>query len=790
MTDSISKVYNTDCENCSLNGNAVIGLRGKKKDARVLFIGDSPRSSGMPDTDMYYGLTGRIFKGICNLYGFGLEEDCFTYMCACSSQNKAPSKNDIECCYPRLRQEIEEINPKFIVLLGTNVATKLVQGFTKITSNRGERIYLFDTYPAVVTFDPSILTIEDGYSLFRSILLDFEKAFNFVNGVFYEEELPTETSFMVVNEMNMQSVFDWLHDYTHIAYDWETTGLNPRKDKGFCLGLCGEQGKAYIIPQYMLNNETLLKELRGLFKREDIEFIAFNAVFDASFNTVYNVEPRIDHDPMLMHFLLDERKQRRNLENLSVDYCNAPRYESKMLAEYETTKATFLEDIPEYVIQKYCAMDADYTFRLFKRFYRDLSESGSTEKLKHFYTTIFIPACRMIREVQHHGLYVDYPKLMEMVEHYGTEVELGLISLKELAGDEDFNPNSPKQVSKKLWDEYSMQQPDIFGRKDRSVDKKTREALLKQYPSDAFVTALMEYKTNQVMFTRYIQPLMHFIEPDGRIRTNWHMDRTETGRLSTSSPPLHQIPRESAIRSLFCAPDGYILVQADYAQVEMRMAALIADDLDFADMFKSGVDFHTKMASEAYKIKPEDVTPAQRQAAKGVSFGLLYLMGVKSLADFTGLEEKEAYKFVGEYKKLMPDVMKWIEQTKKDIEQKHEVWSIFGRVRRFPLVLNTNRGLVHRQGVNMPVQSSASDLTLICALILHDTFKSLEMDAKIVITVHDSIVVECAEEIQDEVARMMYDTMTGYLSDSIVPFDTEIKIGKRWGAGKLWTKED
>mgnify|MGYP000846742811 CR=1 FL=1 len=224
---------------------------------------------------------------------------------------------------------------------------------------------------------------------------------------------------------------------------------------------------------------------------------------------------------------------------------------------------------------------------------------------------------------------------------------------------------------------------------------------------------------------------------------------------------------------------------ADQAQVEMRMAAHLAEDMLFNDkIFKAGVDFHSKMASEAYRVPLDKVKPEQRQAAKGVSFGLLYLMGDKALAENTGLPARAAAQFVKDYKAIMPGVMAWIEKTKQAVYTDRYVESLFGRKKRFPLIIKGRYGNLfelQREGVNMPIQSSASDLTLWHVVKLHDIFKEKYPQVKIVTLVHDSIIVECPDKLLYEIGALMKQVMETPPFKTQVPFKVDIKVGKRWG---------
>jgi len=399
--------------------------------------------------------------------------------------------------------------------------------------------------------------------------------------------------------------------------------------------------------------------------------------------------------------------------------------------------------------------------------------------LMQVYRDLLHPAVAVFNDIKAKGVWVDQESLHELDLKMQQILVEQQEKLTEITEDETFNPNSPKQIQHILWDKLKLNQPKIYNRKDRSADKETLEKLFEAYPDILFIKELMLYRKTFTLYSRYVRDLPNYIETDGRVRVNYHFDRTETGRLSTTDPALHQIPRDSNIRSIYSAPDKHVLIQADYEQIEIRMAAHVAQDEKLIALLKSGTDFHTLMASQAFNVDIDKVKKEQRQAAKNISFGLLYLMSDKGLINLTGLPPAEAVTFINNYKALMPDVQRWITAIKETIRSKRFVVSPFGRRRRFPEITWENINGFYREGVNFPIQSGASDITLSSVIRLHMALKHLYPEAQIVIMVHDSIIVECPEVIAQEVADLMKQIMEDI--PSIVPFPVEIKIGKRWG---------
>lgn len=770
----------SQCDKCTLSGDRIVG-RGSNK-PKIIFVGEAPGAEEHAQGVPFVGKSGKVLMSVLNYLGLTEEDYYLTNVCMCRPpENRTPSNEEMECCFPRLMEEIRERNPKVVVALGSTPMQALFGGDRKISKDRGKvlRTFYVDT-PGIATYHPAATLYAKGDTLFPFLLGDIKKAIDIANGKVITAPENMETNVIIVdNDELMESLIDrmlTLPTGTMVAFDWETTGLSPLWDTGYCLGLSWDEGTAVTIPmRYVRRYGSYISSCL-----EDKFIVGFNALgFDAAWNLKYGLPHRVDFDPMIWHYLIDERPQQRSLENLTSFYLNAPCYESEMMAEYKAKKSNMIEVIPPEVVYEYCGKDVDWTRRLTKYMFDTMTEDDE-KNLLPVYNTLLAPAIECFNQVKSNGFWVDQEHLQVVGDNMTRDIDAMLKELQEITDNEDFNPNSHKQVQAVLWDDLSLKQPQIYNRKDRSADKETLTALLEAYPDEPFIAKLMEYRETFTLYSRYVRDLPDYIEPDGRIRADYHFDRTETGRLSTTNPAIHQIPRDGSIRSIFSAPPNHALIQADYEQIEIRVAAAIAQDEKLIELLKSGVDFHTMMASQAFNVPIEDVTKDERQAAKAVSFGLLYMMSEKGLIVKTGLPRNDAIEFIRKYKELMPQVQRWIEQTKEDIRTKQFICSPFGRRRRFPFVTNDNIEGLYREGVNFPIQSGASDVTLTSLIRLTSMFNAYYPEAKIVAMVHDSIIVECPVYIAEEVAEAMKRVMERTPFQD-VPFPVDVKIGQRWG---------
>lgn len=774
-----------NCEECTLYGTKVWGQGAK--DAEVVFVGEAPGREEVKQGRPFVGMAGEVIRGAVKFVGLDDSQMYFTNVCLCRPpQNRDPSALEAASCRPRLEDEIESISPQLVVALGRIPARALFP--RKTLSHRGQFLESSLGVEGMITYHPAATLYPKGDTLLPFILSDLKKVYRRITGELPDQVLcnPETHAVKIEDSEHMAELLRRLSELpegTLVSLDWETTGVKPPRDVGFCLGISWKEGTGVSIPARLVRIYRM--ELSALLDR--FVLTGYNScMFDYQFNRVLGM-PRFNHDAMLLHAVLDERPQQRSLENITGQELDAPPYESEMLTKYNCKKEHMIETLPEDVIHEYCVKDVDWTLRLTKFL---LPKAEQQPGIWRAYVALLVPGAHVLGDIHQTGIWVDRHKLEEVTREHEHLCEEKEQSLQEITANEKFNPRSHKQVHAFLWDELGLAEPDIFGRDSRSANDATLEALLEKYPEQKFVKTLQEYRGVYTNYSRYLRGIEHYVDNDGRVRCNIHVDRTETGRLSTTDPALHQIPREGTIRSIFGAPPGYALIQADYEQIEMRVAAVVAGDKKLAGLFQKlkeeGHDFHSYMASQAFLIPIEEVTPQQRQAAKAVSFGLLYLMTDDGLAAATGLPKQKATAFVKRYKGLMPDVQKTIEETKKQVKEQRYVESIFGRRRRFPLITDKNIKGLHREAVNFRLgQSPASDITLDSTIRVHNYLADEFPEARIVLTVHDSILVECPNPLVEEVVEALRSIMEYVAVDTEVPFPVEIKVGQHWGEGEL-----
>jgi DNA polymerase-1 len=410
-----------------------------------------------------------------------------------------------------------------------------------------------------------------------------------------------------------------------------------------------------------------------------------------------------------------------------------------------------------------------------------LSEHGMD---KLFYG-IELPLCRVLAEMEHTGFYIDKKALQDFagvlsVKIAGLEKEIYALS------GEPFNINSPKQLGTILFEKLMLPAPKKT-KTGYSTNIEVLEYLLDKHP---IIRHLMEYRELTKLKNTYADGLMKVISADGRIHTNFQMTVTATGRLSSTEPNLQNIPVRkevgSALRRMFVAGDGNVLVDADYSQIELRLLAHIADDKVMQNAFLGGEDIHAVTASQVFGIPLKDVTPMMRSRAKAVNFGIVYGISAFSLSQDIGVTTAEAKLYIDSYfakyngvRAYMKDV---VEKAKKD----GFVTTLFGRRRYLPELKSSNynmRSFGERAAMNTPLQGTAADVMKLAMVGTYRRMKAENLDARLVLQVHDELIVECPEREAEKVKMILTEEME-QVAQLAVPLTAEAHAGKSWADAK------
>nr|MCR5042170.1 DNA polymerase I [Clostridia bacterium] len=405
----------------------------------------------------------------------------------------------------------------------------------------------------------------------------------------------------------------------------------------------------------------------------------------------------------------------------------------------------------------------------------ELEKNDQTYLLKNIET----PLARVLAEMEERGFAVD----SEGIAAYGDELDAKAESLRreivELAG-EDFNVNSPKQLGDILFGKLGLK----GGKKTKTGYSTNADILEKLAPENPIVGAVLDYRTFAKLKSTYCDGLLKCVGADGRIRTTFNQTETRTGRLSSSEPNLQNIPVRTAegarFRKYFIAPEGSLLVDADYSQIELRVLAHIADDKNMIAAFTGGTDIHTQTASQIFGVPVELVNPQMRRRAKAVNFGIVYGIGPFSLANDIHTSVYEAKRYIDAYLAHYDGVAAYMDACVSDARANGYVETLFHRRRRLP-ELNDSKASVRAFGErvarNTPIQGTAADIIKLAMIRVEDRLKG--MDARLIIQVHDELIVECPGDEAEEVAAILKEEMENVV-DLKVPLTVEAHIGRTW----------
>ena len=407
----------------------------------------------------------------------------------------------------------------------------------------------------------------------------------------------------------------------------------------------------------------------------------------------------------------------------------------------------------------------------------ELEKQGMTS----LYETIELPLCPVLYRMEREGVAIDRAQL----EQFGQMLSQRIEECDKLIfsyAQENVNINSPKQLGELLFEKLGL--PPV--KKTKTGYSTNAEVLEKLKDKHPIIPAIMDYRMLTKLKSTYADGLMKVIGEDGRIRTTFQNLVTATGRLSSAEPNLQNIPVRTdlgaEIRKMFVPKEGHVLVDADYSQIELRVLAHIADDKVMQRSFIEGEDIHTATAAQVFGVAPEDVTPLQRRHAKAVNFGIVYGISEFSLSDDIGVTRWEARDYIDSYLAHYSGVGKYMKQVVLDARERGYTQTMFGRRRQIPELTSSNfmvRQGGERMALNTPIQGTAADLIKLAMIRVDKALQEEYPQAKLLLQVHDELIVECPESIAVQVAALVSREMES-IAQLKVPLTAEAKIGKSW----------
>lgn len=819
----------TQCSGCPCSTGAFVERSSPSEFAVVI---DSPSEGEVKGGRWLVGRKGgaqALLRELLGAYA-NLDDIYFTSAVNCrpNPTKKAMQKKAMLACRDRLVKELVDSGIEKVLCIGpmgwgSIMDEKTLPAITKVRGRWREAHGM----QVMATLPPGFAIGEPEY--FRDLAYDVEKFFTTPG----KQPWPEVDLWIPETVEEVDEAFEFLYEHPYIACDLETTGFSPIAHRPLAAGfgvLKGEDGTVVVLSEKMLESRKVWRRIEKLLNGKH-ELVFHNAKFDLQHlktgllerGLVY--DPTNIHDTMMLHYALDERPMGKykchGLEHLAAIRYDAPDYGIEMgkwLKVWETASPEVRESM-RAKMHSYMGLDVYYTARLYPDLYNQCLDED--EDLLEVYERLFMPGTIALADVEYHGLLLDREMYEKSRINLAQKAGVILDRIREYTEDPEFNPGSPKQVKEFVYEHLGLtidagmaaavaQITDISGRKEgiRSRGTYTDPTRLKSSPTAApvlrmiarghpehaqFLEDVCEWRNLSKNAGTYINGLLSRCDVDGRVRGTLNIHGTASGRLSSTNPNLQNMPPAShtgiAIRSGFMAPPGYSLIDCDYKQLEVRIAAECSRDPAMKELFDAGGDPHAATSKIIYGR--EDVSHYERMLGKILTFGLLYGRSPDSIA--TGPEAEDIVARGGkrwgpnDVREFFDNLLgnwavyaKWRAECRQSPYTDGEIKFSIGRKRRFHFIPKHDGGHTGRQGINTPCQGTASDFCLYALIRLREKLKPYR--AQVVSTVHDSLLIECHDDDLEAVVPIVEDTMErDSLWPTYIPLKVDLKVTKRWG---------
>ena len=567
-----------------------------------------------------------------------------------------------------------------------------------------------------------------------------------------------------------------------IAFDTETTAKDPNEADLVGMSFSFKAGEAYYIPLPADKAAviSILEEFRPVFEQESKTFIGQNLKYDMIMLKWYGFELKGQiFDTMLAHYLV-EPEGRRSMDYLSAQYLGYEPVSIETLIGKGKNQLS-MRDVEVEKVANYAAEDADVTLQL-KEVFLPMLPAKSVEKV--FYE-VENPLTKVLTDMEFEGIAIDTKALADYSAELETEIRRAEESVYEQAGVR-FKLASPKQLGEVLFEKLQL---DPKAKKTRTGQYATGEDVLQKLSSKhQIVEDILIFRELSKLKSTYVDALPLLLNKrTNRIHTSYNQAVAVTGRLSSNNPNLQNIPirtdRGREIRKAFIPRnEEYVLLSADYSQIELRIIAAISGDEQMIEAFRSGTDIHAATAAKVYNVPLEEVTSDMRRNAKSVNFGIIYGVSAFGLSENLGISRSEAKTLIDNYFAQYPSIKKYMEDQVKSAQKKGYVETILGRKRWLKDINSSNavvRGFAERNAINMPIQGTAADMIKLAMIAVHKAFKAHNLKSKMILQVHDELVFDAHRSEIDIIKPIILDCMRNALPLA-VPVEAEMGIGNNW----------
>ena len=568
-----------------------------------------------------------------------------------------------------------------------------------------------------------------------------------------------------------------------VAFDTETEGLNALETDIVGISFSWQKGIGYYLP--IKNNKSAHEKsfeiLRPFFESTEIIKVGHNIKFDIQVLHKYNVKvsPPI-YDTMVAHYLINP-DMRHNLDTLSESYLNYSPISIESLIGKKGKNQISMRDVSIDKITDYASEDADITLQLKSIFDKEIEVNN----LSKIFYDIEIPMINVLSEMETEGIKIDISYLEKLDKEFEEDLEKLKKEIFKKSGEE-FNLNSPKQLGEILFDKLKLVSKP---KKTKTGQYSTSEEVLSSLANDhKIIEDILEWRSLDKLQNTYVKSLPNEVSSlTNRVHSSFNQTVTTTGRLSSNNPNLQNIPIRTAngqkIRRAFI-PRGsdYILMAADYSQIELRVIASMSNEENMIDAFVNNQDIHTMTASKIYNVDPENVTREQRGNAKTVNFGIIYGVSAFGLSQQTDLNRSESKVMIDNYFLNYPGLKKYMSDQIDFARNNGYVETIMGR-RRYLQNINSQNNMLRssseRNAINAPIQGSAADIIKIAMININSELKKQSLKSKMLLQVHDELVFDVHKSEKDQIQDIVKTIMESAYKLK-VPLKNDLEFGKNW----------
>ena len=642
--------------------------------------------------------------------------------------------------------EFRRIKETFFKIFGTN-SSKLEE--------KGAEVVQGDLFSETYNLDSNKENLNDSKSIYQ-IIESFE-------------ELK-----LLVEKMMEQEI---------VAFDTETEGLNALETNIVGISFSWRKGIGYYLP--IKNNKSVYEKsfeiLKPFFESTKIIKVGHNIKFDIQVLLKYNVKVSSPiYDTMVAHYLINP-DMRHNLDTLSESYLNYSPISIESLIGKKGKNQISMRDVSIDKIKNYASEDADITLRLKGIFDKEIEVNN----LSKIFYDIEIPMINVLSEMEAEGIKIDTSYLKKLDKEFEDDLEKLKKEIFKKCG-EKFNLNSPKQLGEILFDKLKLVSKP---KKTKTGQYSTSEEVLSSLANDhRIIENILEWRSLDKLQNTYVRSLPNEVSNlTKRVHSSFNQTVTTTGRLSSNNPNLQNIPIRTAngqkIRRAFIPRNNdYIIMAADYSQIELRVIASISNEENMIDAFVNNQDIHTITASKIYNVDPENVNREQRGNAKTVNFGIIYGVSAFGLSQQTDLNRSESKQMIDNYFLNYPGLKKYMSDQIDFARNNGYVETIMGR-RRYLKNINSQNNMLRsgaeRNAINAPIQGSAADIIKIAMININSEFKKQSFKSKMLLQVHDELVFDVHNSEKDRIQDIVKTTMESAVKLK-VPLKIDLEFGKNW----------